>query len=138
MSQRPELPTGTEVQSLGFFRPSALDRDTIQAEVKALLPACCACETVGVRVPLPTSGPAHPDNLEWHQDGGGAAGTTRHIVLWASEDPTEVRLSDGTYVRGEPYELLWVDNCRAQHRQPRDTNEQRRWFLAIRCFGTLF
>lgn len=125
-----------EVKFLGRFVPSAFHKETIEAEVRPLLPPCCRCDTVGVRVP-PSPPPPAP-NLEWHQDGGGVAGTTRHIVLWASEDPTYIKTSDGVELRGEPFDLVWIDNDKAFHRQPSDTNEQTRWFLAVRCSGAFF
>jgi len=88
-----------------------------------------------VRIPRETAPDPHPDNLEWHQDGGGSEGTTKHMVVWASEQPTELRASDGELFTGQPLELVWFDNCRAYHKQPTGTNEQRRWFAAIRCSG---
>ena len=76
-------------------------------------------------------------NLEWHQDGGGAEGTTKHMVLWACEMPTELKLSSGERFYTMPYDLVWIDNTRAYHRQPRLTDESTRWFCAIRCSGVL-
>lgn len=122
---------------LGRFVPSTLDQDRIQIEIRPLLPACCQRERISVRVPDPRSPAPHPDNLEWHQDGGGAAGTTHHMVVWASETPTELRLPDGRLFTAEPYEIVWFDNTVCWHRQPTGTNEQRRWFVAVRCSGAL-
>lgn len=119
---------------LGRFVPSALQSERIETEVRAHLPPCCAKERVSVRIPQ-RGVTAHPDNLEWHQDGGGPAGTTRHMVVWASEQPTEIRRADGSVFVGEPSDLVWLDNDVAYHRQPRGTNEQQRWFLAVRCSG---
>lgn len=126
-----------EVKVLGRFEPSALDPDRIQIELRPLLPPCCARERISVRVPDPRAPEPHPDNLQWHQDGGGDAGTTKHMVIWASETPTELRTSDGQLFTAQPYELVWFDNCRAWHRQPTGTNEQSRWFVAVRCSGAL-
>lgn len=126
-----------EVKVLGPFHPSRLQSEVIEAEIRPLLPPCCAKERIGVRTPHEQAPEAHPDNLEWHQDGGGAAGTTNHIVLWASEMPTEMLTSTGEVLTFEPYTLVWADNTKAFHRQPRGTNEQRRWFLAVRCSGAL-
>ena len=109
----------------------------IEAELKPYLPPCCARERIGVRTPHDQAPQPPAANLEFHQDGGGLEGTTRHIVVWASEQPTEIRTSTGDLFTPEPYELVWVDNDRACHRQPRGTDETRRWFLAVRCSGAL-
>lgn len=126
---------------LGMFLPSRLQSEVIEAEIRPLLPACCARERVGVRTPHDQAPDPAPANLEWHQDGrhpGEAMeGTTRHIVVWASEQPTEIRTSTGEEFTAQPYELVWVNNDVACHRQPRGTNEQRRWFLAVRCSGAV-
>lgn len=121
---------------LGRFVPSALQSECLETEIKALLPACCARERVSVRIPDPRV-PVHPDNLAWHQDGGGVAGTTRHMVVWASEQPTEIRLPDESVFVGEPFDLVWFDNDVVKHRQPAGTDEGRRWFLAVRCSGAV-
>lgn len=122
------------VRVLGSFAPTLWFPDDLERAFRALpfLPACCRRERVSVRVPqgLPT----HPDNLAWHQDGGGAAGTTKHMVVWASEQPTEIR--DGNAVFETPIgSVVWFDNTVVEHRQPAGTNERRRWFIAIRCSG---
>jgi hypothetical protein len=126
-----------EVRVLGTFRPSRLQSEVIEAELKPYLPACCQRERIGVRTPHERAPDPPEANLQFHQDGGGLEGTTRHIVLWASEDPTEIQTSTGELFTAQPYELVWVNNDRARHRQPRGTNEQRRWFLAVRCSGAL-
>ena len=126
-----------EYRVLWTFVPSRLQSEVIEAEIKAHLPPCCARERVGVRTPHALAPEPPPANLEWHQDGGGLEGTTRHIVVWASEQPTEIQTSDGQEFIGQPYELVWVDNDHAFHRQPRGTNEQQRWFLAVRCSGAV-
>lgn len=125
--------TNSEVRVLGRFHPSLLQSEVIEAELRPLLPACCARERISVRVPMGII--PHPDNLQWHQDGGGSAGTTKHMVIWASEDPTHLRTSDGEVVFIEPYELVWYDNTLAFHKQPEGTNERTRWFVAVRCSG---
>lgn len=122
---------------LGRFAPSALDPDRIQAEIRPALPPCCQRERVSVRVPDPRAEDPPDDNLQWHQDGGGPAGTTKHMVVWASETPTELRLPDGSYFTPAPYDLVWFDNCVCWHRQPPGTDKTRRWFVAIRCSGAL-
>ena len=122
---------------LGRFVPSRLQSEVIEAEVRPYLPPCCARERIGVRTPHAQAPDPPENNLNWHQDGGGLEGTTRHIVVWASEDPTQIRRSDGTEFVGQPYELVWVNNDYAYHRQPRGTNEQQHWFLAVRCSGAL-
>jgi hypothetical protein len=125
----------SEVRVLGRFTPSLLNPDVIQAELRPLLPPCCARERISVRIPHPLAPDPHPDNLEWHQDGGGLAGTTHHMVVWASETPTELRTSEGELFTAQPGELVWYDNTKAYHRQPRGTNEASRWFVAVRCSG---
>lgn len=106
------------------------------AAVKAAdLPACCQRERVSVRIPDPRGATPASDNLHWHQDGGGPLGNTRHMILWASEQPTELRLPDGEECTGAPYEMIWIDNYVVFHRQPSGTDETRRWFWAIRCSG---
>lgn len=122
------------IRVIGTFHPSEFVKETIEREIKPLLPACCQCERVGVRVPDPRAAAPHPDNLEWHQDGMPAY----HMVVWASEMPTEFRLPDGTEWHAEPFDLVWFDNTVVYHRQPRGTNEQQRWFLAVRCSGVTF
>lgn len=125
-----------EVRRLGTFVPSLWQSEVIEAEIRPLLPPCCRCERITVRIPQGIV--PHPDNLEWHQDGGGPVGTTHHMVIWASEQPTEIRTSDGVLVPLAPCDMVWFDNTRAWHRQPRGTDETRRWFVAIRCSGALF
>jgi hypothetical protein len=127
-----------EIRSLGRFVPSLLQSEVIETELRAYLPPCCQCERIGVRVPHEKAVVSPDANRAWHQDGGGAEGTTKHMVVWASELPTELRTSDGQEVRGEPFELIWFDNTKAFHRQPVATNEQTRWFLAVRCSGAMF
>ncbi len=124
----------TAVRSLGPFRPTALQSELIETQIKPLLPACCARERVSVRIPDARVTP-HPDNLQWHQDGGGPAGTVRHMVVWASEQPTEVQLPTGETVTGVPFELIWFNNDLVRHRQPTGTNEGTRWFASVRCSG---
>ena len=131
------MPRSSEIRVLGRFVPSRLQSEVIEAEIKPYLPPCCARERIGVRTPHEQAPPPPEANLCWHQDGGGLEGTTRHIVVWATEQPTELKTSDGEEFTAEPYELVWVDNDHAFHRQPRGTNEQQRWFLAVRCSGAL-
>lgn len=125
-----------EVEVIGRFVPSEFTSETIQAGLRTLLPRCCQCENIGVRIPqgiIP-----HPNNLEYHQDGGGTEGTTRHMVVWASEIPTEIRDSSGVELRFKPFDIVWYNNDLAYHRQPRGTNESTRWFAAVRCSGVIF
>ena len=77
------------------------------------------------------------DNLQWHQDGGGSAGTTKHMVVWAVEMPTELKTSAGERIYTQPFDLVWFDNTKAFHRQPTGTNEHTRWWCGIRCSGVL-
>jgi len=127
----------SEYRVLGTFVPSQWQPETIQAEIVRFLPPCCQRERISVRIPHERAPDPPPANLVWHQDGGGIEGTTRHLVLWASEQPTEIQTSTGDYFVGHPGEVVWVDNDRARHRQPTGTNEQRRWFVAVRCSGAL-
>ena len=123
-----------DVRVLGIFRPSRLQSEVIETEIKPLLPTCCQRERVSVRIPDPRVS-VHPDNRAWHQDGGGLAGTTRHMVVWASEQPTEIRDAQGVVFIGQPYDLVWFNNDIVHHRQPLGTDEGRRWFLGVRCSG---
>ena len=120
---------GDEVRILGRFVPSVYSSEVIQAEIRALLPACCQRERISVRIPQGIT--PHPDNLEWHQDGMPAY----HMVIWANEDSTELRTSGGELCRGAPFDVVWFDNTKAMHRQPRGTNESTRWFVSVRCSG---
>lgn len=125
-----------EVYVLGRFRPSEFSPDVIEREIRSYLPVCCRRERISVRVPQGIA--PHPDNLQWHQDGGGPAGTTRHMVVWASEQPTEIRATNqGAISRIAPFDVVWFDNDRCWHRQPAGTDETRRWFVSIRCSGAL-
>lgn len=123
------------IRVLGVFTPSQLQSEVIEAEIKPHLPDCCRLERVSVRVPHARAQPAHPDNLEWHQDGGGPAGTVRHMVVWSTEQPTQIRLASGMVVTPKPYQLVWYDNDHVQHRQQAGTDETRRWFVSVRCSG---
>lgn len=125
-----------DVRVLGRFQPSALQSEVIERELPPYLPACCARERISVRTP-DARVTAHPDNLQWHQDGGGLAGTTRHMIVWANEQPTELQLPDGSVFIGDPFDLVWFDNDVVLHRQPTGTDEGRRWFTAIRCSGAV-
>ena len=125
------------VRVLGTFVPSLYQSEVIEAEIRPLLPPCCRLERIGIRTPHERAPEPPAANLEWHHDGGGTEGTTRHMVLWASEQPTELQTSAGSRVETQPFDLVWVDNDRAFHRQPTGTNEQRRWFVSIRCSGAL-
>lgn len=124
-----------EIRVLGRYEPPELTPDAIEIGFRALpfLSDCCRRERISVRIPQGL--PVMFDNLQWHQDGGGSAGTTHHMVIWASEQPTELRRSDGTLATTQPYEVVWFDNTKALHRQPAGTDETRRWFVAIRCSG---
>lgn len=125
-----------EAYSIGKFTPSRLQSEIIEAEIKKHLPDCCRCERVGVR---PSDGQVvHPDNMEWHQDGGGPIGITRHMIVWSTETPTEIKSSEGEVFSFEPFDLVWFDNFKAFHRQPRNTRPNHRWFLAVRCSGQIF
>lgn len=118
------------------FRPSEYAIEVIQAELRPLLPACCRCERISVRTP--ETEPAHPNNLEWHQDGGGYEGTVRHMVCWANVLPTHVRDAEKNEATVQPFDLVWFNNDVCEHKQPRDTHLVERWFAAIRCSGAIF
>ena len=126
-----------EIRIIGRFVPSHLQSEIIEREIKPFLAPCCQGERVGVRTPHINAPQPPPANLEWHQDGGGSAGTTKHMVVWASEQPTELKTSTGVRFYQEPYDLVWYDNTKAFHRQPRGTDETRRWFAAVRCSGEI-
>ncbi len=125
-----------EVRVLGRFEPSSYQSEIIETEIKAHLPKCCATERISVRVPDPRGVTPHPDNLQWHQDGGGTAGTVRHMIVWANEQPTEIKTSTGLIIKPKPNDLVWFNNDVVQHKQPTGTDETRRWFVCIRCSGT--
>lgn len=124
-----------EVKVLGRFVPSLYQSEIIEQEIRCFLRPCCRAERISVRVPMGIV--PHPDNLQWHQDGGGPAGTTRHMVIWASERPTEIRTSAGELVVIHPHDVVWFNNDRAQHRQPAGTDEWSRWFVSVRCSGVI-
>ena len=128
-----------EIVVLGTFTPTAWTSDTIEQEFRALpcLPPCCRRERIGVRIPHDRAPDPHQDNLQWHQDGGGSAGTTHHMIVWASEQPTELKTSAGDIFMTPRHAVVWYDNTKACHRQPMGTDETRRWFVAIRCSGAL-
>lgn len=128
-----------EIRVLGRFVPTEYQSDAIEIGFRALtfLAPCCRRERMSVRIPHPAAPEPHPDNLQWHQDGGGSEGTTHHMVVWASEQPTELKTSDGVLFTAEPFDVVWYDNTKAFHRQPTGTDETRRWFMAIRCSGAL-
>lgn len=132
-----EQPYKLEARVLGSFTPREWQSDVIEQGFRALdfLPPCCRKERVSVRIPMGI--PPMSDNLEWHQDGGGPEGTTDHMVIWASEQPTELRDSEGHLFDIAPLEVVWFNNRKAFHRQPRGTDENVRWFVAIRCSGAL-
>src|SRR5690348_6502467 len=100
--------TNSEAYSLGRFIPSSFQSEIIETEIRAFLPKCCRCERVSVRVPMGIE-PMY-DNLQWHQDGGGPEGVTKHMVVWASEMPTELRDSSGNLLSFEPFDVIWFDN----------------------------
>lgn len=128
-----------ELRVIGRFVPSAYQSEIIETEFARLecLPLCCRRERMSVRIPHERAVEPHPDNLEWHQDGGGSEGTTHHMIVWANELPTELKTADGTLFTAEPFEVVWYDNTRCFHRQPRNTDRTTRWFMAVRCSGAL-
>ena len=126
------METGREAYVLTRFHPSQLAPEVLQAEIRPLLPTCCQCERISVRIPQGIE--PHPDNLEWHHDGMPAY----HMVVWVNELPTQIRSSTGEEFQFEPFDLVWFDNTKAEHRQPRGTNENTRWFVSVRCSGAIF
>lgn len=128
-----------EIKILGKYTPTELFPDSIEQEFRKLpfLPDCCRRERIGIRVPLPTTPDPPGANLEWHQDGGGIEGTTHHMIVWASEDPTHVKSSDGIEFKYEAGDVVWYNNTLAFHKQPSTTNDKHRWFVSVRCSGEL-
>lgn len=124
-----------EIRSLGVFHPSQMQIETIQRELRPMLPPCCQRENIGVAAQNQTS--IHPDNQQYHQDGGGPAGTIRHMVVWATETPTHLRDSSGREFTPEPFEVIWLDNDRVHHKQPIGIHPESRWFVAVRCSGAM-
>ena len=120
---------------LGAYVPSAWQSEIIETEIRAFLDSCCRAERVSVRIPMGI--PPALDNLQWHHDGGGVEGTTRHMVVWASEQPTELRGPDGDAIETRAYDVIWFNNDACWHRQPAGTDASRRWFVAVRCSGVI-
>lgn len=133
---RPNAGAG-EIVVIGAYEPSEWTIDAVEQEFRKLpfLAECCRREKVSVRIPQGIEVPEN--NMNWHQDGGGADGTTKHMVVWASETPTELKTSDGHPFISPVGSVVWFDNTRAFHRQPRNTDETSRWFVAIRCSGAI-
>lgn len=121
-----------EVRIIGRFIPTEFTPEVIQAELRPMLPRCCQSENIGVRIPQGIEPPY--DNLQWHHDGMPAY----HMVVWASEMPTEVRDSAGNELQAQPFDIIWFDNVKAEHRQPANTRSDHRWFVAVRCSGAIF
>ena len=124
-----------EAYSLGRYIPSEFTESVIECGIRALLPSCCSLERISIRVPMGIE--PHYDNLQWHQDGGGIAGTVRHMVVWASEMPTEIKSSLGEIFAFRPFDLIYFDNDKAFHRQPVNTRPHDRWFVSVRCSGAI-
>jgi hypothetical protein len=124
----------SEAHVICRFVPSRLEPEIIQAELRPLLPTCCRCERISVRIPRESAPDPAYDNLQWHQDGAPA----HHMVVWASEMPTEIRASSGEELRFEPFDVIWFDNTKVHHRQPMNTDEEKRWFVSVRCSGAIF
>ena len=116
------------------FVPSKYEPEVIQEEIRPLLDRCCQCERISVRIPREAAPDPAYDNLQWHRDGFPAC----HMVVWSSEMPTEIRTSAGEELQFQPFDLIWFDNTKAQHRQPMNTNEKTRWFVSVRCSGAIF
>ncbi len=121
----PDAPVNTRgFRVLGCFRPSELDPATIEREW---------AEQVGpihggrLSVRVANGHPDQPGNLVWHQDEGVAS-----LLVWATEQPTEIELDDATPWAPAPYEVLWIDNTRIRHRQPSGTDPHSRWFVSVR------
>lgn len=127
----------TPIRVLGTFTPSEWEVNVIEREFRALpfLAPCCRRERVSVRYPPQPAPPAA--NLEWHQDGGGPEGTTHHMVIWASDNPTHLKDDAGALFVVPQQAVVWFDNTICWHKQPADTDEATRWFVAIRCSGAL-
>lgn len=126
----------SEARVLAVYHPSLFQSEVIETEIRQLLPVCCRCERISVRVPNGLE-PMY-DNLQWHQDGGGPEGVTKHMVVWASEMPTELKSSTGELFAFKPFDLIWYDNYLAFHRQPEGTRPSDRWFVSVRCSGEVF
>jgi hypothetical protein len=127
--------TNPEFRVLGVFHPSEYKMETMEAEMRPLLPPCCAREAVSVRYPNGID--PNYNNMQWHQDGGGTEGTIRHMVVWASEDPTHIKDSSGAEFQAKPFEMVWFNNDLAYHKQPENTRPSDRWFISVRCSGVI-
>lgn len=124
---------------LGEYRPSLWDRDALEQEFRrlAFLPECCRRQRLEVRGPHPI--PPATAHL-WHRDSDSdvpdAPGGLLHLVMWASEAPTEFRQRvDGPVHAFRPFDVVFVDNVAWWHRTPPGADHRTRWFMAIRCTG---
>jgi hypothetical protein len=117
------------------FVPSVFQPEVIQSEMRPLLPDCCRQRNINVRIPSETMPSYTPDQLDpktWHYDFDGVC---THMIVWASESPTEILTEEGLELRFNPFDLVWFDNRKAMHRQPRMT-QPTRWFACVQCEGT--
>jgi hypothetical protein len=130
-------PLTNNVRLIGRFVPDELSREGIQAGLRSLLPACCRRMPINVRNPGASpayeAGQLNPQS--WHVDFEGPRGNVKHMTVWATEDPTEVRDRGGTVFRFNPFDLIWFDNFEMEHRQPTTVRHGHRWFACVQCTG---
>lgn len=62
--------------------------------------------------------PSSLQNIQtgWHQSAGRY--TSQFMALWSNMHPSEVLLGDGHIVRGEPGDVILINNYYRQHRAP--------------------
>jgi len=59
------------------------------------------------------------EGTQWHQDGDTSPGANmaHALVLWASANPTEIKVGNIVY-QPKPYEIIVINNHEVRHRRP--------------------
>lgn len=71
-------------------------------------------------------------DTQWHQDGDTTgAKMDCSLVVWSTNNPTQIKLDDGTIVQPQPYEVIVLNNTACYHRRPPWTPKIR-WFFRQR------
>jgi hypothetical protein len=131
--------------SLGRFIPSRLHEQTIARELQAWLVARGITDARLARygrLPIEVRRPEEhlriandPTVTEWHRDGLGKYATyhglkpaSKWIVMWSNGSAPQIRDESGE-IPFQPFDVLLIDNERAQHRCP--PVEEGRWFVRL-------
>jgi hypothetical protein len=119
-----------EACRLGQYHPSEWSCPVIDREMRALacIPSCCRTVALEIRQPSPIR-PMTAD--QWHRDF--QTPPVEHLVLWATESPTEILTDDGKILRFDPYDVVWINNQGPLHRMPPSADCATRWFTCFRC-----